>query len=76
MFGFLVATIWGAQYVLITARLLASGTDTIDSIPASQPKNATKKTRGENDQASLSAEDITAGPEPDAEHGAALQTLD
>ena len=69
----LVAVVWGVQYVLLTARLLVSGTDTIDSIPASQPKATRKETGDENDPASLSGESVAHGLEPAAEQNAAPQ---
>ena len=38
MMSFVVAITWGVQYVMLTAKLLVSGSDTIDSIPGSHSK--------------------------------------
>ena len=52
MMSFVVALIWGAQYVMQTIQLLVSGSVKLDSIQTSHSKDEERKTPSEHDATS------------------------
>ena len=75
MMSFVVAITWGVQYVMLTAKLLVSGADTIDSIPVSHSKKGEENRTGERNPAHpADGQDVPKHPQSPAEDIEPLQS--
>ncbi len=75
MMSFVVAVIWGVQYVLLTVQLLVSGSSNIDSISASHSKKEEEKTPApRNPNSTVAAQDLPTYPESPPEDIKSVQS--